>query len=35
MKKCNISTSLIQVIKNLYTKATSAVLFNSSIGDWF
>ena len=35
MKKCNISTNLIQVIKNLYNKATSAVLFNSSIGDWF
>ena len=24
-----------QVVKNLYDKATSAVLFNSSIGDWF
>ena len=35
MKKYNISTSLIRVIKNLYDKATSAVLFNSSIGDWF
>ena len=35
MKKYNISTNLIQVIKNLYNKATSAVLFNSSIGDWF
>ena len=35
MKKYNISTSPIQVIKNLYDKATSAVLFNSSIGDWF
>ena len=35
MKKYNISTNLIQVIKNLYTKATSAVLFNGSIGDWF
>ena len=35
MKKHNISTNLIQVIKNLYNKATSAVLFNSSIGDWF
>ena len=34
-KKYNISTNLIQVIKNLYDKATSAVLFNSSIGDWF
>ena len=33
MKKYNISTSLIRVIKNLYDKATSAVLFNSSIGD--
>ena len=35
MKKYNISTNLIQVIKNLYGKATSAVLVNSSIGDWF
>ena len=35
MKKYNISTNLIQVIKSLYIKATSAVLFNSSIGDWF
>ena len=35
MKKYNISTNLIQVIKNLYNKATSAVLFDSSIGDWF
>ena len=35
MKKYNISTDLIRVIKNLYDKAASAVLFNSSIGDWF
>ena len=35
MKKYNISTNLIQVIKNLYNKPTCAVLFNSSIGDWF
>ena len=35
MKKYNINTNLIQVIKSLYNKATSAVLFNSSIGDWF
>ena len=35
MKKYNTSTNLIPVIKNLYDKATSAVLFNSSIGDWF
>ena len=34
MKKY-ISKHLIQVIKNLYNKATSAVLFNGSIGDWF
>ena len=31
MKKYNISTNPIQVIKNLYNKATSAVLFNDSI----
>ena len=35
MKKYNISTNLIQVSKNLCNKATSAVLFNSTIGDWF
>ena len=35
MKKYNISTSLIRVVKSLYDKATSAVLFNSSTGDWF
>ena len=35
MKKYNISANLIRVIKNLYDKATSAVLFNNSIGDWF
>ena len=35
MMKYNISTNLIQVIKNLYNKATSAVLFNGSIGCWF
>ena len=34
-KKYNISTNLIQVIKNLYDKATSAVLSNGSIGNWF
>ena len=34
MKKY-ISTNLIKVIRNLYNEATSAVLFNSSIGDWF
>ena len=35
MKKYNISANLIRVIRNLYDKATRAVLFNSSIGDWF
>ena len=35
MKNYNISTNLIRVIKNLYDNATSAVLCNSSIGDWF
>ena len=35
MKKYNIGTNLIQVIKNLYNKATSAVLFNGSMEDWF
>uniref|UniRef100_UPI003AF4700A reverse transcriptase domain-containing protein n=1 Tax=Thiolapillus sp. TaxID=2017437 RepID=UPI003AF4700A len=35
MKKYNISTNLIKVIKNLCNKASSAVLFNGSIGDWF
>ena len=35
MKKYNISTNLIQVIKNLYNKATSAILINGSVGDWF
>ena len=34
MKKYNIGTNPIQVIKNLCSKATSDVLFNSSIGDW-
>ena len=35
MKKYNISTNLIQVIKNLYNKTTSAILLNGSIGDRF
>ena len=35
MKKYNIIANLIRVIKNLCDKATSAVLFNGSIGDWF
>ena len=35
MKKYNISTNPIRAIKNLYDKATNAILFNSNIGDWF
>ena len=35
MKKYNISTNLIQVIKNVYNKAINAVLFNGSREDWF
>ena len=35
MKKYNIIANLIRVINNLCDKATSAVLFNSSIGNWF
>ena len=35
MKKYNISTNLTQVVKNVYNKATSAVLFNGSTGDCF
>ena len=35
MKKYNISTNLIQIIKNLYNKATGAVLFNGSIRELF
>ena len=33
--KYNISINLNQVIKKLYNKATSAILFTSSIGGWF
>ena len=35
MKKYNISTNLIQAIRNLDNKAISVLLFNGSIGDWF
>ena len=34
MKKYSIRANLIRFIKNLSNKATSAVLFNNSIGDW-
>ena len=35
MKKYNISTNRIQVVKDLYDKDPIVVLFNDSIGDWF
>ena len=35
MEKYNVNARLIRVIKNLYDKATSAVIFNSSRGGWF
>ena len=35
MQKYNIIANLIRVIKHLYEKATTAVFFNGSIGDWF
>ena len=34
MRLCDIN-NLIQVIENLYNKATSAVYLNGDIGDWF
>ena len=34
MNKYNVSTNLIQVIKNISDKATIAALFINSIGDW-
>ena len=35
MRLYNINTNLINVIQNLYDKATSANCFNGSTGDWF
>ena len=35
MSLYNINTNLINAIQNLYDKATSAVCFNGSTGDWF
>jgi len=35
MRKYNISANLIRVIEHLYNKATSAVLFNGTTGEWF
>ena len=35
MRLYNINTNLINAIQNLYDKATSAVCFTGSTGDWF
>ena len=35
MKKYNIIANLIRVMKHVYDKATSAILFNGSIRHWF
>ena len=35
MRKYNIGSKLVRTIEHLYDNATSAVIFNSSIGDWF
>ena len=35
MKLYNINASLIKVIESLYSKATSAVYYNGSVGEWF
>ncbi|KAI0221682.1 hypothetical protein LSAT2_027035 [Lamellibrachia satsuma] len=35
MRKYNIGSKLVRTIEHLYDNATSAVTFNSSIGDWF
>ena len=35
MHKYNIGANFITIIKSLYEKATSAVLYNGNTGDWF
>ena len=35
MKLHNINANLLKVIKSLYSKATSAVYYNGSVGEWF
>ena len=35
MRKYNIGSKLVRTIEHLYDNATSAVIFNSCIGDWF
>ena len=35
MKLYNINANLIKVIESLYSKSTSAVYYNGSVGEWF
>jgi sorting nexin-29 len=35
MRTYNITPSLVRTIESLYSKASSAVLLNGNIGDWF
>ena len=35
MKPYNINANLIKVIESLYSKVTSAVYYNGSVGEWF
>ena len=35
MKLYNINANLIKVIESLYSKATSAVCYHGSVGEWF
>ena len=35
IRKYNVSASIIRAVENLYDKVQSAVLFNSSTGEWF
>ena len=35
MKLYNINANLIKVLESLYNKATSAVYYNGSVGEWF
>ena len=35
MRKCNIGVNLVRAIEHLYDKATSAVLMNDTLREWF
>ena len=35
MRRYNITADIIRVVQSLYEKATSAVLINGTLGDWF